>query len=154
MSRIRPCVMPSIRPCVIEFYPNKLPDSYEGTPWCAVGTFADGLSQSPLKSPQRLTVVPYVRTCCFVFGFAPGIPGLKPGRGSYSLFSNYSRSDFGSDYYSDYTLQRLFSTQASTLYLVSIPNRSPSLSNVLTKPAVEVRVGLTGTIRIRAPSQT
>lgn len=38
--------------------------------------------------------------------------------------------------------------------LVSIPNRSLCLSNVLTKPAVEVRVGLTGTIRIRAPSQT
>lgn len=38
--------MPSIRPCVIEFYPNKLPDSYEGTPWCAVGTFADGLTLS------------------------------------------------------------------------------------------------------------
>jgi hypothetical protein len=118
-------------------------------PWCAVGTFADGLSQSesPLKSPQRLTVVPYVRTCCFVFGFAPGIPGLKPGRGSYSLFSNYSRSDFGSDYYSDYTFNTSFN-------LVSIPNRSPSLSNVLTKPAVEVRVGWTGTIRIRVPSQT
>jgi hypothetical protein len=73
---------------VIEFYPNKLPDSYEGTPWCAVGTFADGLtlSQSPAAARRlsRRNDLPWYRTserAVSCLALRRGDPVLSPDEG-------------------------------------------------------------------------